>query len=144
MTDELYTYIHQPLWIKAQIRSKEAQINDLRLMMLPCAIRYDKDAVQSSPALDPMAAYIERLTELESDIVKLKQLYVTKQKELASYIEQLPPDEADVITARYVTGLKFEEIAEGVHVAESTVYRWHRLGLRHLEEIIFEIKDDSK
>ena len=136
MRDELYTFLHRPMWTKAKIRTKEAQIRDLQLMMLPGAIRYDKDKVQSTPS-DPMAEYVERLSELEADIRKLKRQYLREQKEVSKYIGLLPdPNEADVLTARYITGLRFEAIAEQCHVSEPTVYRWHRVGINHLGEII--------
>lgn len=47
------------LWILGQKES------DLTLSMLPGAIRYDKDKVESSPE-DPMLKFAERLSEIET------------------------------------------------------------------------------
>ena len=47
------------LWILGQKES------DLTLSMLPGAIRYDKDKVESSPE-DPMLKFAERLSEIEA------------------------------------------------------------------------------
>lgn len=135
MTNDVYLFIHAPMWTKARIRAKEAQIKDLELMMLPSGIRYDKDAVQTSPG-DPMLEFAEKLTELEAEIIALKRQYLTEQRQVSETINKLPPDEAEVLTERYILGLKFEEIAESCHVVERTVYRWHRLGIRHLGEML--------
>ncbi len=136
MTDKLYTFLHRPMWTKAKIRTKEAQIDDLRLMMLPGAIRYDKDKVQSTPS-DPMSEYAERLSELEADIRKLKRQYLREQKEVVKYISMLPdPNETEVLTARYISGMRFDDIAKQCQVSEPTVYRWHRVGINHLTEIV--------
>lgn len=136
MTDKLYTFLHRPMWTKAKIRTKEAQIDDLRLMMLPGAIRYDKDKVQSTPS-DPMSEYAERLSELDADIRKLKRQYLREQKEVVKYISMLPdPNETEVLTARYISGMRFEDIAKQCHVSEPTVYRWHRVGINHMTEIV--------
>ena len=79
MKDEVYEFLTMPKKTKLQIRSKQMQIEDLRLQMLPGAVRYDKDIVQSSPE-DPMMKFIVRVDELERDIEGLKQRYVDEQK----------------------------------------------------------------
>lgn len=144
MTDELYKLLHRPLWTKAKIRSKQAQIDDLRMMMLPGAIRYDRDKVQTSPE-DPMLKYVARLNELEIELHSLQDKYLGEQKSISETIEKLSdPNEQDVLIRRYINGMYFERIAESIPVSISTVYRWHRVGLNHLEEIIGGVKDDSQ
>ena len=41
MKDEVYEFLTMPKKTKLQIRSKQMQIEDLRLQMLPGAVRYD-------------------------------------------------------------------------------------------------------
>lgn len=141
MTNEIYMLIHKPMWTKAKIRGKMVQVEDLRKMMLPGAVRYDKDRVQSSPE-DPMIQYAIRLTELEEEIKKLQKRYLEEQQILIKSIEKLKdPNEQYVLIARYVKGIKVEDVAEEMHVSDSTAYRWHRVGLAHLNETIGDDKN---
>lgn len=136
MTDELYKFIKKPLWTKAKIKNTQAKIEDLNTMMLPGAIRYDKDKVQTSPS-DPMLKYAERLTELEEELKKLQERYLKEQKDITDMIEKVPdPNEQTVLINRYINGMYFEDIAKNIPASISTVYRWHRLGMNHLEELI--------
>ena len=64
MTDELYETLNQPKWIKREIDVTKARMEKLRVMMLPGAIRYDKDSVQSTPK-DPMLEFAEQLDSLD-------------------------------------------------------------------------------
>lgn len=142
MTDELYKLIHKPLSIKSKIRSREAQIKDLELMMMPSAIRYDKDKVQTSPDGDPMLTYTSRVMELEKEISNLKKEYLSEQKKLTDMIENVQdPNEQEVLILRYINGLFFETIAKNMPASISSVYRWHRIGINNMEELI---KNGSK
>ena len=65
--EELFRNIRaarKELWILGQRES------DLTLSMLPGAIRYDKDKVESSPE-DPMLKFAERLSDIE-DILEAR------------------------------------------------------------------------
>lgn len=134
MTEEIFQLINRPRWTKALIRMRETQINDLRLMMLPSGIRYDKDAVQTSPE-DPMLKYAEKLLELEAEVKALKESYYEESTTLNNAIAKLDNvNEAEVLTCRYIGDMYFSDIAEHIHASESTVYRWHRKGIEHLTE----------
>ena len=68
MTEAVYKLLTKPRKIRGQIKKAEAEMEGLKLSMLPGAIRYDKDKVQASPQ-DPMAQYAVRLDELERKIL---------------------------------------------------------------------------
>lgn len=76
MTNKLYNILTKPSTIKADIKRMQERIDDLRLMMLPSAIRYDKDKVVSSPS-DPMSKYI---INLESMSLNRKNLWTSMLK----------------------------------------------------------------
>ena len=75
MTDKLFVILTEPKKIKKEIKRVSNRIEDLRLMMLPSAIRYDADKVMSSPS-DPMMKFAERLDELEKEKSKLAVKYI--------------------------------------------------------------------
>lgn len=136
MTEAVYQLINRPRRVKAQIRMKLTQIDDLRLMMLPSGIAYDKDAVQTCPS-DPMLRYAEKLTELEAEVSQLKDQYLTELNALSSALDKLDnANEAEVLSLRYISETPFSDIAMSAHASESTVYRWHRKGLEKLNMIV--------
>ena len=138
MKDEVYEFLTMPKKTKLQIRSKQMQIEDLRLQMLPGAIRYDKDIVQSSPE-DPMLKFIVRVDELERDIEGLKQQYVDEQKLISEAIEMLEDKrEQVVLIGRYVSGDSYDEIAAELSLSVDRVFQLHRSAvdkMKHYSEL---------
>lgn len=138
MTEEVYQLLNRPRWTKSRIRTLQTQIEDLRLMMLPSAIRYDTDPVQTSPE-DPMLKYAEKLLDLEAEVRRLKDEYYTESEALRGAIAGLSNvNEAEVLTCRFIADLRVDAIADRMHASESTIYRWQRKGIEHLT------KDDSE
>ena len=136
MKDEVYEFLTMPKKTKLQIRSKQMQIEDLRLQMLPGAIRYDKDIVQSSPG-DPMLKFIVRVDELERDIEGLKQQYVDEQKLISEAIEMLEDKrEQVVLIGRYVSGDSYDEIAAELSLSVDRVFQIHRSAVDKMVGIV--------
>ena len=71
MKEAVYRVLTKPKRIRAQITKSEAEMQGLRLSMLPGAIRYDKDKIQTSPD-DPMTKYAARMDDLTRKITELK------------------------------------------------------------------------
>ena len=143
MTDELYTLLNKPKWTKIRIATKRAQIEDLHLMMLPSGIRYDKESVQSSPS-DPMMKFIEKLSDLESDLKALEKSYTEQYTEVEKLIKKL--DDArleEIVTLRYLVGYDPKDIATAMGYAESWVHKLHRDAIKELEAV-GGYKEDSK
>lgn len=65
--DETYDFLMQIRRKEIIIRRKETQRDELRACLLPGAIRYDRDRVQSTPT-DKMADVIVRVDELDREI----------------------------------------------------------------------------
>ena len=144
MKDEVYEFLTMPKKTKLQIRSKQMQIEDLRLQMLPGAIRYDKDIVQSSPE-DPMMKFIVRLDELERDIEGLKQRYVDEQKMISEAIEMLEDKrEQVVLIGRYVIGDSYDEIAAELFLSVGRVFQIHRSAVDKMVDIVDKVKHYSE
>ena len=144
MKDEVYEFLTMPKKTKLQIRSKQMQIEDLRLQMLPGAIRYDKDIVQSSPG-DPMLKFIVRVDELERDIEGLKQQYVDEQKLISEAIEMLEDKrEQVVLICRYVSGDSYDEIAAELSLSVDRVFQIHRSAVDKMVDIVDKVKHYSE
>lgn len=141
MTNKLYNILTKPSSIKADIKRMQERIDDLRLMMLPSAIRYDKDKVVSSPS-DPMSKYIINLEKYELKQKKLMDQYVEARDTMIELIDRLEiPCQRDVIQYRFMNGLKFYEIAEEIQYSEAQTYRIYADAIEALEALI---KDDSE
>lgn len=144
MKDEVYEFLTMPKKTKLQIRSKQMQIEDLRLQMLPGAIRYDKDIVQSSPG-DPMMKFIVRVDELERAIEGLKQRYVDEQKMISEAIEMLEDErEQVVLIGRYVSGDSYDEIAAELFLSVDRVFQIHRSAVDKMVDIVDKVKHYSE
>lgn len=144
MKDEVYEFLTAPKRTKLKIKSKQMQIEDLRLQMLPGAIRYDKDSVQSSPE-DPMMKFIVRVDELERAIEELKLQYVDEQKMIAEAIEQLADErEQVVLIGRYVKTESYDEIAAELFLSVDRVFQIHRSAVDNMVEIVDKIKHYSE
>lgn len=144
MKDEVYEFLTMPKKTKLQIRSKQMQIEDLRLQMLPGAIRYDKDSIQSSPE-DPMLKFIVRVDELERDIEGLKQRYVDEQKLISEAIEMLEDKrEQVVLIGRYVSGDSYDEIAAELSLSVDRVFQIHRSAVDNMVCIVDKMKHYSE
>ena len=144
MKDEVYEFLTMPKKTKLQIRSKQMQIEDLRLQMLPGAVRYDKDIVQSSPE-DPMMKFIVRVDELEREIEGLKQQYVDEQKMISEAIEMLEDErEQVVLIGRYVSGDSYDEIAAELFLSVDRVFQIHRSAVDKMVDIVDKVKHYSE
>lgn len=144
MKDEVYEFLTMPKKTKLQIRSKQMQIEDLRLQMLPGAIRYDKDIVQSSPG-DPMLKFIVRVDELERNIEVLKRRYVDEQKLISEAIEMLEDKrEQVVLIGRYVSGDSYDEIAAELSLSVDRVFQIHRSAVDNMVGIVDKVKHYSE
>lgn len=145
MKDEVYEFLTMPKKTKLQIRSKQMQIEDLlMLQMLPGAIRYDKDIVQSSPG-DPMLKFIVRVDELERDIEGLKQQYVDEQKLISEAIEMLEDKrEQVVLIGKYVSGDSYDDIAAELSLSVDRVFQIHRSAVDNMVGVLDKMKHYSE
>lgn len=138
MTDKLFAILTKPKKLKSDINRIDERIEDTRLMMLPSAIRYDKDKVITSPS-DPMLKFAEKIDELEQKKKQLQAEYITARDKLISLIDMLSDDRMkDIIQSRYMMARKFNQIVEGLPLEESQMYRLHSKAIEEMEKIIKE------
>ena len=89
--DETYDFLMQIRRKEIIIRRKETQRDELRACLLPGAIRYDRDRVQSTPT-DKMADVIVRVDELDREIEQLRREKASLVIEISDAIETLEDD----------------------------------------------------
>lgn len=135
MTDSVYEVLIKPRQIKNEIKSIDIAIEDLRLMMLPGAIRYDKDSIQSSPA-DPMDKYIERLSGLEQRRRRLQDEYLDAEERILSITGSLDSTESLIIIMRYIRLSSFDMIAEEIGRSERQMFRYYKTAVKKIEDVI--------
>ena len=133
MTEAVYKALIRPRQIRTQIRMAEAEIEGLRLSMLPSAIRYDKDKIQASPD-DPMTQFAVRLDELERKIEKLQGEYLDAQDQVIALANSLEHPCDVIITLRFVSGWDFPGIAKEIHMSERQMFRYYKQAQKDLEK----------
>ena len=132
--------------IKGEIMTLEKHEEYIRLSMLPGAVRYDKDQVQTSPE-DPMLKFAEKLSEDEELIQKrlsrLRELNLLCQKILD---KMSTPKYRNLLLLRYIEGgLKYRyswsEVALNLGYDEQYT-RWtlHHAALDEAQRIYDEMK----
>jgi len=131
MTEAVYKLLTKPRKIRGQIKKAEAEMEGLKLSMLPGAIRYDKDKVQSSPQ-DPMAQYAVRLDELERKIEDLQTEYLNAQDEVVAAANELTSPGDVIITLRFISGWDFQSIAKEISMSERQMFRHYKVAQEEL------------
>ena len=129
---EVHDKLTAPRRTKRKIAVTKAQMERLRVMMLPGAIRYDKENVQTSPQ-DPMLVFAEKMDELTSNAKQLETLYMQQYQEVETMADTLDDAHRDVIKLRYLAEYKPTEIAIELNYSESTVYKLKREAIKLLE-----------
>lgn len=141
MTDRVHDFLIKPRKIRAQIRQTQSQIDGLRLSMLPGAIRYDKDRVQSSIGEgDQLAEYAARLTELEHELDLLRGEYLDAQDAIVDASSCLTEDDygATIILMRYISEVDFSDIADEIGMTRRHMFRYYKTALENLDKYVSE------
>lgn len=113
--DETYDFLMQIRRKEIIIRRKETQRDELRACLLPGAIRYDRDRVQSTPT-DKMADVIVRVDELDREIEQLRREKASLVIEISDAIETLEDDnEKTVLTEFYIARAPMTEVANAIN-----------------------------
>ena len=131
MTEAVYKLLTKPRKIRGQIKKAEAEMEGLKLSMLPGAIRYDKDKVQASPQ-DSMAQYAVRLDELERKIEDLQIEYLNAQDEVVAVANELTSPGDVIITLRCISGWDFQSIAKEISMSERQMFRYYKVAQEEL------------
>ena len=134
--DETYDFLMQIRRKEIIIRRKETQRDELRACLLPGAIRYDRDRVQSTPT-DKMADVIVRVDELDREIEQLRREKASLVIEISDAIETLKDDyERTVLTEFYIARAPMTEVADAINYSVRRAYHFRKMGVTHLGEVL--------
>ena len=109
--------------IEKRLHTKRLELEALRYRASgACAIRYDKDHVQSSPD-DYLAMAMADIIEIEKQIEK-EEVEIEKKKGKAYSLvrDMQSPDQRTFIEWYYLNGLSMIETATRMNIAERTSY----------------------
>jgi len=138
MNKQAYEFLNSARVLHWQWLRVKAKHDELESCLLPGAIRYDRDKVQTSPD-DIMGKILAEVNELEQ---RMEQLQVAKSKrieEIYTIINSLQSDEErTVLTMRFISRIPVTEIAEAMGYAEPTIYKFMNQGS---EEILKSIRN---
>ena len=132
------TYLRRPQRIRADITILQERIKSLRINMLPKAVNYDKDPVQTSPH-DPMPDFAAKIDELNRELYERWKDFEASIDDITKTIDKIEDDDVRSIMAQRYLGKKpWRVIERDMFVCEREVYYMHRKGLRAVEKIITE------
>lgn len=134
-TKEAYAFLNSVRQIEADIVKKQLQHDELQSCLLPKAITYDKDKIQTSPG-DMMSETASLVLDLEKDIRKLYARKAQLIVEINDAISQLDSDtEQMILLGFYVGRLPASRVADLVHYSLRGVYKAKRRAVIHLAEV---------
>lgn len=133
---EGYQYLMQIRWKEGAIRIKQMRIDALYSCLLPKAITYDGDRVQTSPS-DPMGDVHALIDELEREVKRLKREKAALITEICDKIAQLSDEtEQEVLTGFYVAGYRMGTVAGMVHYSKTQTYDIRTRAVGHLMDLL--------
>lgn len=138
---EVYDFLTGPHRKRLEIARKENIIAELRSCLLPGAIRYDEDKVQSSPR-DQLSETMAKIDELERQVEALKAERSALIIEVNNVIEKLENDiEKAVLTEWYINRTKPSRIASNIGYSERRMYHYKKEGVQHLAQILKDFSE---
>ena len=134
--NETYDFLMQIRRKEIIIRRKETQRDELRACLLPGAVRYDRDKVQSTPT-DKMSDVMARVDELDREIEQLRREKATLVIEISDAIEKLEDDnEKTVLTEFYIARAPLTQAADAINYSVRRAYDFRKRGVIHLGEVL--------
>lgn len=123
---------------KKLIESKLEEIKSLRELATSISIP-DLSKERTSGGLQVQCRFaeiVDKLVDLESEILQEVDDYVEQEREMRKKINQLPKPEWQLIMQyRYVEGLSYEEIAERLNYSVRQIYNMRKEIFRYLERM---------
>jgi len=129
---QAYDFLNSARVIHWQWLRAKAKHDELESCLLPAAIRYDKDKVQTSPE-DKMSEICAEIAELQKLMNSLQVAKSNRIKEIDKAISSLSSEEErTVLTMRFINRIPVKDIAEAMGYAEPTIYKFLNQGGEHI------------
>lgn len=131
---ETYNFLTSVRRTEAEIVKLTIRHDELQTCLLPGAIRYDGDRVQTSPD-DKMGKIAAEVVDLEAEIRDAKIRKAEQVRQVEEAISTLEDeDEQMVLLAFYGGRIPMSRVADMIHYTPRTAYRIRRRAVQHLAE----------
>ena len=145
MTDDEYirvrAFLQQARMKDSAIKRKQLQIRELESCLLPGAIRYDVDRVQSSPS-DPMSRIMAEIDDLEHQIEQLKIEKAEAVTEVSRMIDKLEDETEKTVLADYFIGrAPMTEVADIIGYGVRQTFRIRKRGIENMAELLKDVSE---
>lgn len=136
MNKQAYEFLNSARVLHWRWLRLKAKRDELETCLLPAAIRYDKDKVQTSPD-DQMSKIVAEINALETEMAEVQLLKTQQIERIELAINSLESDEErTALTMRYINRRPVAEIADDMGYSEPTIYRFMRQGGTNLLRLI--------
>lgn len=132
---ETYEYLQRPRKLELSIMRLSLQHDELQACLLPAAIRYDKDVVQTSPE-DKLSEVAAAVLDLEKKIQRLRSQKARMLLEINAAIDKLDDKDAVILTAYYVKRMTMSDVADIIDKSLQHTYRLRKKAVQHLSELM--------
>ena len=138
MRDKLATILMAPTKTTREILELMERMDIWAWSLIPGAIRYDKDKVQTSPT-DRMADVMSDIDEAQRKLTELETRRMREQieiREMCDKCEDLIEQEKYVIVKRYMYMYKWDYIADILDLSDRRIFQLHGSALEKLETFL--------
>ena len=124
MNRQAYEFLNSARVLHWQWMRLKAKHDELESCLMPSAIRYDRDKVQTSPE-DPMSKIVVEINELETEMNKIRLKRAETIEEIDRVINFISSEEVrTALTMRYINRKPVRKIAETMGYSEKRVYQF--------------------
>ena len=124
MNKQAYDFLNSARVLHWQWLRLKAKHDELESCLLPAAIRYDKDKIQSSPE-DAMSKIMAEISDLEQRMNKIQYAKARRIEEIIDAINSLDSDEErTALTMRFINRISVSDIAHAMGYSERRVYQF--------------------
>lgn len=124
MNKQTYNYLNSVRVLHWRWLRLKARHDELESCLLPAAIRYDKDKVQSSPE-DTISKIVAEISLLETKMNEVQIAKAERIDEIYKAIASLQSDEErTALTMRYINRVPVADIAEAMGYSVKRIYQF--------------------
>lgn len=124
MNRQAYVFLNSARVLHWEWLCLKAKHDELESCLLPAAIRYDKDKVQTSPE-DAMSKIVAEVTELEKEMNRVLQRKAKQIAKIDKAINTLTSyEERTALTMRYINRIPVTDIAEAMGYSIKRIYQF--------------------
>ena len=132
---ETYEFLLSPRRLADEIWRKDIRRQELRACLLPAAIAYDKDRVQTTPD-DVMADTMADVADLDAEIEILQRQRARQIRRIGKALDMLEDSREKAILEAYYIGQKsMVEISERMSYSLQHTYRLKRDGVEKMRKM---------